>query len=181
VTLRVQCPGCGAAADFDHVEQSAAEFCAGCDYPLFWALPDDVADDEVQAERSTRGAGVLDPSLRRRPGAAGRVVLGGEACRACGEPNPSNAVYCLRCGVELHPAPEPEPVPEPQPIAEPEPEPEPVPEPARVPIGVWIAAAVALAGLAVLVGVAFGARGVAVLLLASAAVSAAAIWWRQQP
>jgi hypothetical protein len=105
--IRLDCPRCGQPNEVQHLGRSADEFCTNCDYPLFWAE----LDSEV-ADVAFSGAGLLDQSVRRLPGTAGRVDVEGEPCRRCGERNRPNAVFCSRCGIELHPAPQAPPIPE---------------------------------------------------------------------
>lgn len=90
------------------MKRAADEFCASCDFPLFWAKrdePADVHDDESAEDRA------LAAAVRRRPGAAGRQVLVGEPCPVCSELNTPQAVLCHRCGAEMRPAPAPPPAP----------------------------------------------------------------------
>ena len=119
---RIGCPSCGAVVDLRTVARTADEFCPtpGCDYPLFWARvkPGQVDDGEAPA-----GAVV-----RRRPGTGGRDVLTAEPCPVCREPNRPAAVFCHRCGADMHPAPAPPPAP----AAPPPPEPVPSPPPPEV-------------------------------------------------
>jgi hypothetical protein len=65
----VECPGCGATYELGRVQKTAAEFCAGCDYPLFWATRRAPID-----EAETDASEGLAPTLRRRPGAAGLPI-----------------------------------------------------------------------------------------------------------
>ena len=57
------------------------------------------------ADSAFRGAGVLDPSLRRLPGTAGRLDVAGDACPRCSELNRPDARFCNRCGLDFHPPP----------------------------------------------------------------------------
>jgi hypothetical protein len=115
------CPGCGSEVEVGQFSKSSEEFCPTCDYPLFWATP----PHEVVLE-SGDGA---DTTLRRLPGAGGRLQIATAACPTCNELNALDATTCIRCGgpmVLVEPEPEPEPAPEP----EPEPEPTLIVEPA---------------------------------------------------
>lgn len=174
--MRIECPGCQVPTDLDRAEARAESFCPRCDYPLFWA----VDEEHAVVERAGNGADQLDPTLRRRPGSAGRRAPG-EPCRACGELNLRRAVFCIRCGTELHPPPPAPPEPEPAP-APPVPAPVVVAEPprARWPLR---PVAVALAGIIALSGVLFGLEVFAsllVLVVAGAATVAAVSFsqWR---
>jgi hypothetical protein len=116
MTVELACPSCGTISYFDELERDASAFCRTCDYPLFWARTSHVASGEAASEGE---------SLRRLPGAAGRVAIATFACPVCAEPNTVAATICIRCGSELHPAPVPEPPPAPPPPpppAPPEPE-----------------------------------------------------------
>jgi ribosomal protein L40E len=114
------CPGCGSTTEIARFDKAADEFCATCDYPLFWAVGPD-----VMAYANGEPA---DTTLKRLPGAAGRRSMASAACPTCSELNPLDAETCLRCGGPMM-LPEPEPEPEPPPPPPPEPEPEPEPEP----------------------------------------------------
>jgi hypothetical protein len=62
--------------------------------------------------------------VHRRPGTSGREVASAERCPVCREPNRLTAVFCHRCGAEMHPPPAPpEPPPQPAPAAPPPPPP----------------------------------------------------------
>ncbi len=116
----VTCPECGTAAEADPAQRRAEDFCARCDFPLFWARSTVVLPSGEQT-----GA-----SLRRLPGTIGRAATASVPCPHCGEPNSPAAEICVRCSLTMHPAPEPEPVvvqapPPPPLLQEPEPEPEP--------------------------------------------------------
>jgi Double zinc ribbon len=113
----IACPECGMVTDLPVIRRSAEEFCGHCDYPLFWA---------PAAAPLIAGDAANDATLRRLPGAGGRLLIGTQVCPACGELNPLNEDFCIRCGTSFHPEPEPEPEPEPPPpLPPPEPEPEP--------------------------------------------------------
>src|ERR1700722_8196369 len=134
----VTCPTCGTVSQFDDISRDAGAFCRVCDYPLFW----------IRSTGAGEGAGGLagDPGLRRLPGTAGLVAVAMLACWNCDENNAINGVYCIRCGVDLHPAPFVEPVAPPPTEPEPvfEPEPPPPPKPPLIPWA-WVPAAVAAA------------------------------------
>jgi hypothetical protein len=112
LTVDVVCPGCGTAARVDGVRRESEDFCATCDYPLFWAV-------ERHAAALNEGS---DTGLRRLPGTAGRASLAALRCPSCTEPNAPSAVLCARCGAELRPAPvvvvAPPPEPEPEIVVE---------------------------------------------------------------
>jgi hypothetical protein len=114
----IVCPECGLVTSLTAIRRAADEFCAHCDYPLFWA---------PTALPLVTGATASDATVRRLPGAGGRMMIGTLVCPACGELNPMSEIDCIRCGSPLHPVvaePEPEPPPPPPPPA-----PEPLPEP----------------------------------------------------
>ncbi|MFN2608117.1 MAG: hypothetical protein ABR511_09510 [Acidimicrobiales bacterium] len=98
----IQCPSCGAVADLGVIRHGADEFCSSCDFPLFWARA-----EEPDVDLGDDGEDVLAAAVRRRPGAGGRQTLAGEPCPACSELNSSRAVYCTRCGADMHPPPPP--------------------------------------------------------------------------
>jgi hypothetical protein len=110
----VTCPTCGTVSQLD-VNREAQAFCRVCDYPLFW----------IRAAGSGEGeSGVGDEGgLRRLPGTAGLVTVATVSCWNCDERNPINAIYCIRCGLNLHPAPPEYHAPAPPPEFVPEPEP----------------------------------------------------------
>lgn len=120
---RVDCPNCGAVVELHGLSRTADEFCPtpGCDYPLFWArgTAAEVVDD-APAEQV----------VRRRPGTGGRTLLSPERCPVCREPNRPTAVFCQRCGAEMHPEPPPPPPP-------PEPPPPPPPAPLYYRYSLW--------------------------------------------
>ncbi|WP_372728642.1 hypothetical protein [Nocardioides sp.] len=85
---RVVCPECGAVAMVSLNRRQSADFCARCDYPLFWT-PTEIV----------RGEGDLDDmALRRLPGTVGRVSVASAACPHCAEANQISAEVCVRCG-----------------------------------------------------------------------------------
>lgn len=115
--------------------RDSQEFCANCDFPLFFASSVLVDDDERDRWDMPVGASV--PVRRRLPGAAGRDDLVGDACPVCAELNLPGADYCHRCGSSMHPAPraEPEPVRKPEPVVfAPAPIPEPVERFPKIPV-----------------------------------------------
>lgn len=115
----IVCPECGLVTSMTSIRRAADEFCAHCDYPLFWA---------PTAQPLVAGSAPSDATLRRLPGAGGRMLIGTIVCPQCGELNPMTQTHCIRDGFPLHPEPalEPEPEPEPPP---PPPPPAPPPEP----------------------------------------------------
>lgn len=119
----ITCPACGQVAQLPAVDRTSAAFCPtiGCDYPLFWAKPDESPDHDEGTEES------LGLVVRRLPGVGGQQVAAPEPCPVCHEPNRQGAVFCRRCGANLH---EPPPVP----VFESPAAPEPPPEPASAPV-----------------------------------------------
>jgi uncharacterized paraquat-inducible protein A len=110
------CPECGAHGMVAPSRRESADFCAQCDFPLFWTPA------AVELDRDQTAA---VEALRRLPGTAGRVTVASVPCPTCAEANPVGAETCLRCGGPMVlRAPEPVPV-----VVAPAPEPEPVPEP----------------------------------------------------
>ena len=114
----IVCPECGQITSLTAIRRAADEFCTHCDYPLFWA---------PAAVPLVTGSTPSDVTLRRLPGARGRLAIGTVVCPVCGELNPLGEVVCIRCGAALYPEPEPEPEPVPEPP--PPPPPPPLPEP----------------------------------------------------
>jgi hypothetical protein len=113
----IVCPECGQVTSLVAIRRAAEEFCKHCDYPLFWA---------PTAVPLVAGSASSDATLRRLPGAGGRMLIGTLVCPTCGELNPMSEVDCIRCGDPLFPVeeePEPEPPPPPPPPPPPEPEP----------------------------------------------------------
>jgi predicted RNA-binding Zn-ribbon protein involved in translation (DUF1610 family) len=107
----ITCPECGQITDLVAIRRAADEFCSHCDYPLFWA-PSSVP--------LVTGGPSSDTTLRRLPGAGGRMLVGTQVCPACGELNPMSVTHCIRCTADLNPPP-PEPEPEPLPVPPPPP------------------------------------------------------------
>ena len=130
----ITCPECGHQTELVSIRRSSEEFCANCDYPLFWVS---------STVPSTVRGGNTDTTLRRLPGAGGRHRVGSKVCPVCGELNPLGGVTCLRCNAELDPKPAPPPpvvvTPPPPP---PPPPPEPEPAPVATPWWWWPAAAI---------------------------------------
>jgi hypothetical protein len=119
----VTCPECGTRSEVALNRRRSQDFCARCDYPLFWT-PSTILSDSDAADQA---------SLRRLPGTAGRVTVASRTCPHCAESNALTALTCVRCGGLMDP-PEPEPVfvaPAPAPAVEPE------PEPRRTPWWMW--------------------------------------------
>jgi hypothetical protein len=115
----IVCPECGLVTSMTAIRRAADEFCTHCDYPLFWA---------PTALPLVTGSVPTDATLRRLPGAGGRMTIGTLVCAQCGELNPMTETHCIRDGFPLHPEPEPAPEPEPEPPPAPPPPP-PEPEP----------------------------------------------------
>ena len=136
----VTCPGCGNLGLVDVTRREASDFCATCDYPLFWV------PSQLVLSASASG----DGALRRLPGTVGRDILGALPCPTCNEPNIPTAIVCVRCGNPMHPVeviPEPEPEPVPAVVVA---EPEPVVEP-KTPWWPWALLVAALLAIVVLV------------------------------
>lgn len=108
----IVCPECGLVTSMTSIRRAADEFCAHCDYPLFWA---------PTALPLVSGSVSSEATLRRLPGAGGRMLIGTVVCPQCGELNPMTETHCIRDGFPLHAAPEPEPEPEPEPPPPPPP------------------------------------------------------------
>ena len=92
----VVCPECGRTSELVAIRRSAEEFCAHCDFPLFWApsnIPATVPGTSAEASR------------RRLPGAGGMQKVGSRDCWACGELNSLTDTHCSRCGEDLDPKP----------------------------------------------------------------------------
>lgn len=107
-TVELICPECGTLAATESGRRSSTDFCANCDYPLFWA--GGKATTVVPAQ-------VADHS-RRAPGVAGAREYAQLPCPQCHELNDPAAIVCLRCGSAMavpEPAPAPPP-PQPEPI-----------------------------------------------------------------
>jgi len=135
----ITCPECGHQTELVSIRRSSEEFCAHCDFPLFW----------VSSNVPTTTMGVnSDSTLRRLPGAGGRNRVGSKVCPECGELNPLGETHCIRCTAELDPKPAPPPVvvvapPPPPPLPEPE------PEPITTPWWWWPAAALIASAIAI--------------------------------
>lgn len=131
----ISCPECGTSAMVTLTRRDAVDFCAKCDFPLFWV-----------PTRIELGAGSLaGESLRRLPGTVGRATVASLACPHCAEPNALTAQTCVRCGLPMHVVEE-----APAPVMWQPPAPEPVVVPEKgTPWWVW-----ALIGLGIAAGVA---------------------------
>lgn len=99
--VSLTCPECGEPAERDELSRHADSFCAGCDFPLFWA--------PAAVSLLSAGERETDEALRRLPGAGGHRQRVTRPCPACGEQNPMGRTDCLRCSALLDPPP-PEPV-----------------------------------------------------------------------
>ena len=137
----ISCPECGQVTTLVAVQRSADEFCRHCDYPLFWA--------PSSLSRAAVGTPASNATLRRLPGAGGRMRIGTRVCPACGELNPMGVTHCIRCASDLDPKP-PEPPPPPRPVPVAAPPPPPPPPPPR-PWWPWALFALALIVVTVLV------------------------------
>lgn len=172
--IRLDCPRCGRPNQVEHLERGAEEFCTNCDYPLYWA----VLDDGV-ADKAYHGAGILDPSLRRLPGTAGRLDVVGEPCRRCAERNNPDAQFCSRCGLELHPAPAPPPVVElPVPVPEVVEVRQPTPDHLLLLIVIVVLALVAIFLIGVLLGTGWLALTLILLIAAMFGLAIVGSYWR---
>lgn len=107
----VVCPECGQVSTLPSIRRASDEFCSHCDFPLFWA-PTAVPAETVSASN--------DSTLRRLPGAGGRLLIGTRVCPTCGELNSIAEKFCTRCHNDMDP--------QPLPVAAPPPPPPPVPE-----------------------------------------------------
>jgi len=125
------CTECGNAAEFESIRRAADEFCAHCDFPLFWAK---------SAVPAAVGSEMSDATLRRLPGTGGRRLLSGRDCPSCGELNSLGETHCTRCTNML----DPEPVKDPLVVAAPPPPPVPEPEPVRSLWWAWALGALVL-------------------------------------
>lgn len=103
----IVCPECGTPSPVTLSHRDARDFCPRCDYPLFWARPQDRAGDEQDG---------ADDARWRSPGASGALLLATVPCPACAELNLPSAVTCIRCGADMTPPPPPPPVPVPMPV-----------------------------------------------------------------
>jgi hypothetical protein len=111
------CPECGLVSSLPSIRRASTEFCAHCDFPLFWA-----PTAAPMAMESTSS----DTTLRRLPGAGGRQMIGTRVCPVCGELNSIAEQFCTRCSSDMDPLPEI--VPEPVEEIPPPPPPAPVPQ-----------------------------------------------------
>ncbi len=95
------CPECGTVADVQLTRRESGDFCAKCDFPLFWT------PTTIQlGESATDGA-----TLRRLPGTAGKQTVASTACPHCFEANPITSENCFRCGLSMVVAAPPAPAP----------------------------------------------------------------------
>lgn len=108
--VAITCPECSASAMVELTRRDALDFCARCDFPLFWARDQVVHSDPVDSN---------DDALRRLPGTLGRVVIASTPCPHCNEPNLPTATLCVRCGLTMQAGPAPAP-PRPRPAPQPE-------------------------------------------------------------
>lgn len=140
VEVTIACPECGTPSAVALSRRDADNFCPTCDYPMFWARPQDRTDGPQ---------GGVDDALRRSPGASGASLLTTVACPACRELNLSTARTCVRCHADMVPPlpPEPVPAPAPEPVVVVQPVVH-VPEPAEPFPWWWLAAMIALAAVA---------------------------------
>ncbi|MEO6122126.1 MAG: zinc ribbon domain-containing protein [Ilumatobacteraceae bacterium] len=94
----VVCPECGQVSTLPSIRRASDEFCTHCDFPLFWA-PTAVPAETVSASN--------DSTLRRLPGAGGRLMIGTRVCPTCGELNSIAEKFCTRCHNDMDPQPAP--------------------------------------------------------------------------
>ena len=92
----IVCPQCGLITELPGIQRASTEFCTHCDYPLFWA--------PTAVPMATQSVG-SDATLRRLPGAGGRMLVGTRVCPVCGELNSIVEDYCTRCKSEMDPQP----------------------------------------------------------------------------
>lgn len=92
----IVCPQCGLITTLPGIQRASTEFCSHCDYPLFWA------PTAVPMAVASVGS---DTTLRRLPGAGGRILIGTRVCPVCGELNPVSEQYCTRCHSDMDPQP----------------------------------------------------------------------------
>ncbi len=117
----ITCPECGTVANVQLTRREAGDFCAKCDFPLFWT------PSTIQlGEGATDGA-----ALRRLPGTLGKQTVASTPCPHCHEANTITAESCTRCGLPMVLAAPPPPAPV---VYAPPP---PMPEPTKTPWWVW--------------------------------------------
>ncbi|MGH9038606.1 MAG: hypothetical protein ACRDZ3_00065 [Acidimicrobiia bacterium] len=87
------CPSCATARTVTRLSWSADEFCARCDFPLFWAPGAYEASTAVAVEEP-EPAPVAAPATVWPPP--------GEACPTCGKINAEDALYCNRCATPMN-------------------------------------------------------------------------------
>ena len=92
----IVCPECGLITTLPSIRRASDEFCSHCDFPLFWA------PTAVPAATETSNN---DATLRRLPGAGGRLLIGTRVCPTCGELNSLGEEFCTRCHNEMDPKP----------------------------------------------------------------------------
>lgn len=136
----IVCPECGTPSPVALSRRDAHDFCPVCDYPLFWARPQDRVGDVQDG---------VDDARWRSPGTSGALLLATVPCPACAELNLPSARVCVRCGADMTPPPPAVPAPVPMPVPPaPAPPPPPPPQPrVRFPWW-WYLAMLAIAGAA---------------------------------
>lgn len=81
--VTISCPRCARQTTLSTpMQRSADEFCAECDFPLFWAPASD---------RAESGSGELRDTER----------LPDASCARCGMDNPVGSRFCNVCGEQL--------------------------------------------------------------------------------
>lgn len=97
----ITCPECGTVANVQLTRRESGDFCAKCDFPLFWTPA------TIQlGEGATDGA-----TLRRLPGTGGKQTVASTPCPHCREANAITSSTCARCGLPMVVAAAPAPAP----------------------------------------------------------------------
>jgi hypothetical protein len=135
----VLCPECGTAGTVAPTRRESADFCAHCDFPLFWT---------PAAVELDRHQGAATEALRRLPGTAGRVTVASTPCPTCAEANPIGSETCHRCGGPMVLAPVTQVVPV---VAAPAPAPVSSPAPSGSPWWWWLVGGATLVALVALI------------------------------
>ncbi len=97
----ITCPECGTVSNVQLTRRESGDFCAKCDFPLFWTPA------TIQlGEGATDGA-----TLRRLPGTGGKQTVASTPCPHCREANSITANTCVRCHLPMVVAAPPPPAP----------------------------------------------------------------------